>query len=315
MEEKEYKYLSLRKKAFYEKRPKNYQQLVEEEEFFQKIKQEQEDFMVILLSEEGDKQLPKDKGKAISLSLKKTKKYLSPPKKVYLFLDESLFCFEKDSKIKQVEAYLLAYEKGELTPNKFGFQDVYTQEKNRRLFLLLPFLEKLQNQKELVVGISSHHLICNHCNYCSRMVEELDIALHALSKQSLEERYSYLYDQVCILLDSDFSKYQLCHFENGICLSRKALQEKGKKVPYIYGCCYTTGRVCPYLEKDHCTIACLSCKLFTCAFLKNLGIKYRAKDIFLIAYFFTRRQQSILENNLYIKKEETIRQLLAHKSK
>ncbi len=128
----------------------------------------------------------------------------------------------------------------------------------------------------------------------------------AINIKDKKQRYEYIYDVVCNYLDESFQKGNLCEFINNQCLS-----DRNKKFKKSCGCCCeNNNNLCEYLENDHCTIKCISCKLFTCPALKRNRIKFRIKDIPLLNYFFNLRQKEVLVYTFFTPKEKIIEKLI-----
>jgi len=144
-------------------------------------------------------------------------------------------------------------------------------------------------------------------------IQELDSLLTAYLLP-YEKRLDYIYNYLCDCLDLRFAQSNCCDFVNDRCVSRRELECKGCKNPVVYGCCYTKNRVCPYLIEHHCSIKCVSCKLFTCRYLEKRGIKYRSGDFLIAKIFFNYRQRLILNNSIYTPKEVIIDKLIKRKS-
>lgn len=133
-------------------------------------------------------------------------------------------------------------------------------------------------------------------------------SVHALNIKNLELRYSYIYDVVCNFLDQEFVEKDICGFKDNICLSvkNKSHCEESK-----YGCCYGRNRgLCKNLIDGRCSIKSISCKLFTCRYLRKNHIKYKVNDINLLRYFFNARQKFILDTAIFKDKDEIIKLLL-----
>ena len=136
--------------------------------------------------------------------------------------------------------------------------------------------------------------------------------IHACNIKDLRDRYSYIYDIVCDYLDNTFKKNNWCDFKNNRCVS---VRNSGHCSESVCGCCYGSKRgVCKYLDKDHCKIKSLSCKLFSCRYLKKKKKNIRIKDIPLLKYFFNIRQKYIIEYSLFKDKDEMIDLLIKNKS-
>lgn len=133
----------------------------------------------------------------------------------------------------------------------------------------------------------------------------------ASNEKDLEKRYSYIYDVVCTYLDNEFQNKNICCFENNRCIS---VRNNGHCRVSLNGCCYGTKRgLCKNFKDGHCTIKSISCKLFTCRYLKKQGVKYRVNDILLLKYFFNIKQKFILQDSIFKDKDEIIKLLLENK--
>ena len=125
-----------------------------------------------------------------------------------------------------------------------------------------------------------------------------------------KERYNYIYDKTCKILDNEFETKNLCNFKNNKCLEKA-------KTNVICGCCRHYKNLfsrklvkCKYLKTKKCTANCITCKFFTCDTLEKQGIKFRIKDFYLINNYFNLLQKFIVKSSYYTKKEKIIRRLL-----
>lgn len=134
--------------------------------------------------------------------------------------------------------------------------------------------------------------------------------IHALNIKDLEKRYSYIYDVVCNYLDNEFQGKDICNFKNSKCIS---VRNNGHCPNSKNGCCYGTNRgLCINFKDGKCSIQSLSCKLFTCRYLKKKGIKFSVNDIDLLKYFFNLRQKYIIDTSIFKDKDEIIDLLLKY---
>lgn len=146
-------------------------------------------------------------------------------------------------------------------------------------------------------------------------LNELAEIITAYNINNINERYSYIYDYMCNRLDYLFSNYNICDFKNNICCRKRCLIGKISSDILIYGCCYTKGKVCKYLDKNHCLINCLPCKFFTCSHLKKKGYNYKPRDFAIINYFFNNKQKRIIRDFLFTEKKDIINLLIKNKSR
>lgn len=137
----------------------------------------------------------------------------------------------------------------------------------------------------------------------------------ALKYTNLKDRYEFIYDKVCEILDKKFLENNYCDFKDDKCIANRENAVKHNTM----GCCFSyinhkiyyehTG-LCKYMQDKHCTQKCITCKLFTCDYLKNKGIKFSCNDFLLIKCFFNKKQQDIISYNFFRKKSEIIEKLL-----
>ncbi len=303
-QEKYLSYLTLRKKIFDEVKPFQTETLLQEEAFYKEIKSLKEPVPIVYIYWKKKTAKKINSFQIIEVDLEKKQEKKLEFDTSFFLLDPTLFDCNEEEKIKKANQIVEKYKKHENVENPFHFHDVYQIEKRKRVKKIVDFLLPFLQKRKITIGI------CKGVHQSWSLIEELDFFLTAYNKKRKEERYEYLYDKACFLLDRDFSKYQLCGFQNEICLSRENLKEKGKKIPFVYGCCYTKGKVCQYLKNGRCTIFCLSCKLFTCSYLKKQGICYSVEDFFFLSFFLNRKQKMILNDSLYTKKEGILYELL-----
>lgn len=140
--------------------------------------------------------------------------------------------------------------------------------------------------------------------------DDLDMIKTAINIKKIEDRYNYIYDTVCKILDDRICNENYCEFENDVCIRFKKENPDHKN-----GCCEWKDRgKCKYLVDSVCTMkTCMACKLFTCKFLyKEKGIRQRINDYVLTKYFFDNNQKYILECSFWTPKEIVMKRLLAN---
>lgn len=144
--------------------------------------------------------------------------------------------------------------------------------------------------------------------------KEFIYAINAIFYKNRKEMYEYIYDKSCEYLDCQFYGKNLCDFRNNKC---------GEKINTTsnVGCCrhykikwlgpITHLVKCEYLDDNHnCTAKCISCKLYTCDYLKKKGVKFDIKDILLLDTFFNPIQKYFIKYNVFTPKEKIIKRLL-----
>jgi len=145
--------------------------------------------------------------------------------------------------------------------------------------------------------------------------------LEALKYSNLEEKYNYIYDIAYEKLENEFKEKKICDFKNDQCIANRTR----KNAHDIMGCCYyfdnsntqkeknSERTLCEYLKNNDCSAKCISCKFFTCKYLRDKGIRYSAKNIFILDVFLNNKQKLIVENNVLVPKEEIITKLMKDK--
>ncbi len=165
------------------------------------------------------------------------------------------------------------------------------------------------------INTNKYLFYVNKINNNISYLNELVAIYEADNISNIKEKYSYIYEYVSKELDKRFSNYNICDFKNNICCRKRCLLDKFDIETLKYGCCYTKGKVCKYLDKNHCTINCLPCKFFTCNYLKKKGYNYKPSDFAIINYFFNLKQKRLLSNLLFTDKEDIIDLLIKNKSR
>lgn len=190
-------------------------------------------------------------------------------------------------------------------------------------------------QKKIILNIIK---IFNYCNKtkvnigslidginikCAIITENVDLdysniinSVQALLINNKRVQYEFIYDVVCKQLDDKFAFNNYCDFKCNKCSASRAK----KTVHETMGCCYsfdfsiwkgaTNVQLCEHLMNNKCTINCMACKLFTCKYLREKGIRYKTTDIPLLACFFNRKQREILSANFFVDKYQIIDKLL-----
>ena len=152
----------------------------------------------------------------------------------------------------------------------------------------------------------------------NKMQNDFLLAINAIFYNSRYERYNYIYNNVCNYLDSFFYGKNLCSFKNDYC--RSDCRKENDKVQ-LNGCCYH-GRVrwlgplfgnvpCEYLTNEHtCGAQCISCKLFTCDYLRKKGIVFKINEILLLDVFFNPVQKFFIKYMVFTPKEKILKRLM-----
>lgn len=118
------------------------------------------------------------------------------------------------------------------------------------------------------------------------------------------------------LLDKKWNKNFPCNFCNNKCI---AAREKFMDKEYD-GCCYSFDRKlfvkvkkekCIHLKEDKsCDTKNISCKLFTCDYLKKNNIFNTSyEDYLLLKLFFNKKERLIIKYNFFKTREEVLSKL------
>ena len=190
----------------------------------------------------------------------------------------------------------------------------------------LKCLKKLITLENSHVVFNTQHNNLNIKYVISNYNDDILYSLIALCITDKKERYTYIYDAMFSILDKIWKKYNPCDFCNNLCVATR----EHKNVQQEDGCCYSfeydynifspsfikNKQKCKYLGPDkHCTAKNLSCKFFTCSYLKKYkNFNLRMEDYLLIMTFFNKKQQLILKHNFFHSKEELINKLLEKNS-
>ena len=137
-------------------------------------------------------------------------------------------------------------------------------------------------------------------------VRQVSLLTEALNIKSRKERFSYIYDMSCDLLDEDFIYKNVCDFKCGKCIKDRLYNKLGG------GCCCDRNHetMCPYLTKSGCSIRCLACKFHICNVLKKNGYKYRIKDIYILRYLLNWKQKIMVYNDFFMTHDEVLKHVI-----
>lgn len=134
-------------------------------------------------------------------------------------------------------------------------------------------------------------------------IYELAELINTLTYRNMTERYEYIYDLICLKLEYDIDKYGYCLFENDKCIAQRELQ-KWPENEYN-GCCFNINKKqeCEHLNCKQCDIKCVSCRLFTCKYLKDRGVDYNIHKNMHARCFLSILQRPELVWNFFTDKE------------
>ncbi len=204
--------------------------------------------------------------------------------------------------------------------------------KNKQDILIID-VEKY-GKKNVVANFPEFIKLQKKVKFSNHQDVNFDCFANACNIFEKQKQYEYIYDVICDYLDEQFQKNNHCQFSSNVCISGRNKDSHY----YFSGCCHIYPRnnwyckiikkilkrqgiltlnlskstKCPHLSGKECQIKAISCKLFTCQYLKKQKIDYKIDDFWLLKYFFNKRQKQILQYSFYHDKEEIIKQLLKY---
>ncbi len=170
-------------------------------------------------------------------------------------------------------------------------------------------------------------IIDNNCNYLgfienfenSKYSDDFITCLKCLFIFDKKQQYEYIYNTVCEYLDNQFCKGNICDFKNDQCIANRENKTAHKDM----GCCYSfeyckvfdprfikNVKLCQHLKNKTCSTKCITCKLFTCKYLKERGIKFDTHKILLLDCYFNKKQHLILNSNFFQTRDAILQKLL-----
>lgn len=198
--------------------------------------------------------------------------------------------------IQKVEKCITQSEKGKYIQREGPFNIIKT------IRLIDRLLGKNENNNCIITNIYSKGNINDY------YIKELSELIGILTYRNLEDRYNYLYELLCNKLEVDIERYNYCIFINDKCIAQR---EKSKWPENEYdGCCYNVSKKekCEYLNsKKSCDISCISCRLFTCRYLKDRGIDYDIRRNVIARTFTNIMQRPVFVWNFFTPKEKILK--------
>lgn len=153
----------------------------------------------------------------------------------------------------------------------------------------------------------------------SKYSNDIDNCIQALCIAEKKARYEYIYDTMCEFLDKQFTKCNFCDFKNDKCIANRMHRIGFESM----GCCHSFEyanafsfkllkniKICDYLKDRKCTTQNISCKLFTCGYLKSKKIEFNTHKILLLDCFLNKKQHDIVTLNFFRSREEILQKLM-----
>lgn len=144
------------------------------------------------------------------------------------------------------------------------------------------------------------------------IISEISNLIYTLSIKDKKERVNYIYDSIYDYLEKDIKDYDYCNFINDKCIAqRDTLNNTNWPLCETNGCCYNIHQkhTCNNLNKADCTIHCISCRLFTCKYLKDKGIDYNIHKNLQVKCFLSPIKKPELVYNFYLEKEKILEKI------
>ena len=199
-----------------------------------------------------------------------------------------------------------------------NFKRINTREYKKILKRLL-FIKNMaiKTKKKIGANKGEKNIVAYISNFNENNKDQQDfiLCIKAILYNSRYERYNYIYDTVCGYLDSYFYGKNLCDFQNGKCGEKRGTES-------TTGCCHHFKHkslgpfsklvLCEYLNKENytCDAKCISCKLFTCDYLRSKGVQFKIKDILLLDTFFNPIQKYFIKYMVFTPKEKILKRLI-----
>lgn len=193
----------------------------------------------------------------------------------------------------------------------------FDKKQYKRILRRLLFIKKVMLKSKIGIRENSRILLGYITNYNENIKDQNDfiLAINAIFYRTRYERYSYIYDTVCDYLDNVFYGKNVCDFKDNKCGEKRSTSS-------VVGCCrhykykilgplYPKWVTCEHLTEEYkCGAKCVSCKLYTCDYLRKKGIIFKIKDILLLDVFFRPLQKYYIKYMVYTPKEKVIKRLM-----
>jgi hypothetical protein len=150
--------------------------------------------------------------------------------------------------------------------------------------------------------------------------EYLNDSINIINEKDINKRYEYIYDRACDIMDEKFAKENYCDFQNDKCIRQRNVTSR-KSAHDTMGCCYMVGYtkilnfpidlgLCKFFENKKCKTKCLTCKLFTCRYLRKKGFRFDPNDIYILKAFLNKKQKNYLREAFFTEREVIINKLI-----
>ncbi len=193
----------------------------------------------------------------------------------------------------------------------------FDRKQYKKILKRLLFIKKMVSKNRIGIKEESKILLGYIINYDKDSKDQNDfiLTINAIFYKTRYERYSYIYDTVCDYLDKFFYGKNLCDFKDNQCGEKRGTSSvigccRHYKHKFLGPFCFTWVK-CEHLTDEYkCGAKCISCKLYTCDYLRKKGIVFKIKDILLLDVFFRPLQKYYIKYMVYTPKEKIIKRLL-----
>ena len=178
------------------------------------------------------------------------------------------------------------------------------------------------HNKKVSFLYSNTNIICSIFN-TSIYLEDIINCFRAILIEDKQKRYEFIYDTACNYLDKQFVTNNLCDFKNNQCIANRKRCTNHENM----GCCYSFKyanffdfrlvkdvRICKYMGNKTCLTKNITCKLYTCQYLKDKNVRFDSHKILILECFFNKKQHWIIQSNFFKSREEILNKL-AEKNK
>lgn len=211
----------------------------------------------------------------------------------------------------------IEYKEVQSNPKKYVLDCIlhYDTKKNihkqNEKFNIVSIIKRIDKLIEKGFNLSGNVLANIHSsnNIHNYYLYEMAELINTLTYTNLVERYEYIYDLICGKLENDIDRFGYCLFKDNKCIAQRELQEWPKNE--YNGCCFDINKKksCDHLKCKQCNIKCISCRLFTCKYLKDRGIDYDIHKNVHALCFFNILQRPELVWNFFTNKEEILKNI------
>ena len=141
------------------------------------------------------------------------------------------------------------------------------------------------------------------------MLVELFKLLRVCNIKGLEDKFSFIYDDMCSKMLEEALNLNYCDFIDDRCVTMR--YTKGFPHSKVNGCCANTykdkNKNCRYLNDDHsCSICSIACRTYTCEYLQKRGIDHALWQYLIMDCTVKKLYRGRIVYELFIPKEKML---------